>query len=390
MPIAENSASPGFTLGRRSVTDVSISRMLIVDDDEDMQILLQARLETLGYLVSIVTSGEAALEWMQHDKADVVFLDLAMSGMGGLEVLKEIREQGIDAAVILTTAHGSEDVAIEALRLGADDYLRKPFNYRELQAVLDRTIQKLSLFRQNVILRRQLSVELSRAAQIQADLLPGAYPELAGWELAARCVPASQVGGDFYDWQQVAPGLLSVTVGDVMGKGMPAALLMASVRAVLRAVGPYSSPAAAVQTAAAALSSDLTRSGAFVTLFHGQLDLVTGRLSYVDAGHGYVLLCKADGRTERLPASGLPLGVLDEEVYAEEVVTIEPGDVLIIHSDGLTEALPGLFGADDAAAAPCGRQGSAAIVKFLIDRAMSAGPLPDDLTVGVLHRLELT
>lgn len=361
--------------------------MLIVDDDEDMRRLLKARLDADGYEVAAVPNGEASLQWLQHDTPDVMFLDLAMSGMSGLEVLKHIREQGFDVAVILTTARGSIDVAIEALRIGADDYLRKPFNHYDLQAVLDRTIHKLSLSRQNVVLRRQLGVELLRAAEIQADLLPGESPELDGWELAARCVPSREVGGDFYDWQQLTPGLLSVTVGDVMGKGMPAALLMTSIRVVLRAVGRYSFPAWTVQTAAATLASDLTRSGSFVTLFHAQLDLTTGRLRYVDAGHGYVLFRRADGRHETLPARGLPLGVLDDEVYAEGVVTMEPGDVLIIYSDGLTQARPDLFRAGKSAAAPFGQQGSATeIAQSLIDLTTSAGPLSDDLTVAVLRR----
>jgi sigma-B regulation protein RsbU (phosphoserine phosphatase) len=381
---AEISVAPRLPLGGNSAADVEISRILVVDDDEDMRSLLEAHLEALGYEVAAVPSGEAALQWLQHYTADVMFVDLAMSGMSGLEVLKRIRERELDVAGILTTAHGSEDVAIEALRIGADDYLRKPFNHLDLQAVLDRTIHRLSL-------RRQLGVELSRAAEMQADLLPGESPELHGWELAARCVPARTVGGDFYDWQQLTPGLLSVTVGDVMGKGMAAALLMAGVREVLRAVEPDNSPACAVQTAATRLEERLTRSGSFVTLFHAHLDLATGRLRYVDAGHGYALLCRADGCTERLPARGLPLGVLDDEVYDEGVVTMEPGDVLIIYSDGLTEARPDLFRADKRAAAPFGQHGSATeIACSLIDLATSAGPLPDDLTVGVLRRAALS
>jgi len=383
----EPSLASRFTIGRRSVVDVSISRMLIVDDDEDMRILLGAFLEDLGYTVSAVADGESSLQWLERDTTDVIFLDLSMSGMDGLDVLKHIRERGFDVAVILTTALGSEDVAIEALRIGADDYLRKPFNRHELRAVLDRAIQKLSLFRHNVLLRRQLGVELSRAAKVQADLLPGQIPILDGWELAAQCVPAREVGGDFYDWQRIGPGVLSLTVGDVMGKGIPAALLMASVRAVLRAVGPSSSPATAVQTAASALATDLTRSGAFVTLFHAQLDLASGRLRYVDAGHGYVRLCRADGRIEQLPAKGLPLGVLDDEVYEEGVVTMEPGDVLIIYSDGLTEARPDLFRPGAGAVSPFGTDPAKAIAQSLIDGATSIGRLPDDLTVGVLRRL---
>lgn len=379
--------SSDMPLGNPVVTQPARPRILIVDDDEDIRLLLSAWLEPLGYPVAMVADGEAALAWLERDMADVLLLDLAMAGMSGLDVLSRIRKSEFDVAVVLTTASGSEDVAIAALRIGADDYLRKPFSHYDLEAVLDRASRKLALSRRNRVLQRQLGVELSRAAEMQADLLPGDPPELDGWDFAARCVPAREVGGDFYDWQQTSPGYISITVGDVMGKGMAAALLMASVRAVLRAVGPYGSPASAVQTAAASLSSDLTRSGSFVTVFHAQLDLVTGRLRYVDAGHGYAFLCRCDGGTEKLPGQGLPIGVVDEEIYSEGEVTMEPGDVLVIYSDGLTQALPAAFGPDETAALIGGDCTAAAITVDLIDRATEVGPLADDLTVSVLRRL---
>jgi phosphoserine phosphatase RsbU/P len=190
------SGVPPFTIGRRAVLDISISRVLIVDDDEDMRILLGAHLEELGYVVSTVPDGETSLQWLEANAADLLFLDLSMTGMDGLDVLKHIRERGFDVAVILTTAHGSEEIAVEALRIGADDYLRKPFGRHDLRMVLDRAIQKLSLFRHNVLLRRQLGVELSRAAEIQADatfttgntslVKRSASPSATSWERAYR------------------------------------------------------------------------------------------------------------------------------------------------------------------------------------------------------------
>lgn len=135
------------------------------------------------------------------------------------------------------------------LRRGADDYLRKPFDRGDLQAVLDRTIAKLLLTRQNAELRervmahqRHIDGELAQAARVVAELLPPAPPVIAGFELAAACVSAREVGGDFYDWQLLPSGELSLTVGDVMGKGLSAALLMATVRAVLRALVAHGRP----------------------------------------------------------------------------------------------------------------------------------------------------
>ncbi len=182
-------------------------------------------------------------------------------------------------AMIMMTAYGTEDVAVEALRRGADDYLRKPLESSELEAVLERTVERLELSRQNEELRRQLDEqrrrlesELARAAKVQADLLPSDVPEIPGFEFAARCVPARDVGGDYYSWIEPGPGVLAFTLGDVMGKGMPAALLMATVRAAVRAAAQLNSPAVALDLAARALGTDLERSSSFVTLFHARLD----------------------------------------------------------------------------------------------------------------------
>ena len=371
-----------------------ISRALVVDDDPEVCTLLRTRLENRGFDVAIAISGEQALDHLKTRPTDIVFLDVSMPGISGIEVLASLRQQELDLAVIMTTAIDAVDVAIDALRLGADDYLRKPFDLANFQAVLDRTVRRLQLSRQNTELsqrigeqRRQLDKELARAAEIQADLLPPAYPRIPGFEVAAMCLPAREVGGDFYDWQQLPSGLLGLTVGDVMGKGISAALLMATVRAVLRALVTENTPGDAVQRTARALDSDLTRSGAFVTLFHCQVDINSGRVRFVDAGHGYVVLRRANGRVEELRPWGLPLGVDSMEKYREGSVTLEAGDTLIVFSDGLAEACPELFDDRFTLAAHAGLSSDAAsLVRDLIDRATQVKPLPDDLTVVVLRR----
>src|SRR5205809_6900334 len=117
-----------------------ISRALIVDDDPEAGRLLKTRLQNRDFDVEVATSGEEALTGLLSDPPDIIFLDVSMPGMGGLEVLASVREQDLDLAVIMTTAVAAVDVAIEALRLGADDYLRKPFDSATFQQVLDRTV----------------------------------------------------------------------------------------------------------------------------------------------------------------------------------------------------------------------------------------------------------
>jgi serine phosphatase RsbU (regulator of sigma subunit) len=369
------------------------NRILVVEDDRVSNRVLCLRLERMGFVVLSVVSGEEALAWLETGAVDVIFLDVSMPGMSGLDVLRRIRGNGLDAAVIMMTAYGTEDIAVEALRRGADDYLRKPLETAELDAVLSRTVSRLELERQNVALRLQLEqqrlqlqAELTRASKVQMDLLPDRTPSIPGFDLAGRCVPARDVGGDYYSWMEPEPGALAITLGDVMGKGMPAALLMATVRAAVRTAAQRNSPATVLEVAARALGGDLERASSFVTLFHARLDATKRRLAYVDVGHGHVFVRRADGSVETLPERGLPLGVLPEERYEEGTVEFSAGDALVLYSDGLIDARPDLdLEPEDVAAQLEGVSGAEAMVERLVGLADTGEPLPDDLTVVVLQ-----
>lgn len=238
--------------------------------------------------------------------------------------------------------------------------------------------------RESEMRRYQLQLEVVYAAEIQAKLLPRCYPEIPGFDMAARCLPAKQVGGDFYDWQQVSPTVFNMTLGDVMGKGMAAAMLMATVRAGLHAVTLYNRPAKAVHLAERALNEDLENSESFVTLFHAQLDAPSRTLSFVDCGHGYVFMRRADGRVETLSPRGLPMGVQGGEVYQEGNIRFEKGDVLVLYSDGLIDANPQLALTHEILAEQMTSEESALeLVDRLIGLTRQPDPQPDDITVLV-------
>jgi serine phosphatase RsbU (regulator of sigma subunit) len=371
-------------------------RVLVVDDDYDIVAILTISLIQAGYKVASVSSGEAAIEYLLETPTDLVILDVLMPGMSGLQVLEYLRDLVPNMAVIVTTAHGSEEVAIGALRRGADDYLRKPFDVRDLRVTLGRTVEMVELRRQNAELQQQLEEkhqrlekELARAARVQADLLPSIFPSLPGYDMAARCVPARNVGGDFYDWQIVAPGLLNLTFGDVMGKGMPAALLMTAIRAVMRSTARAVSPAINMRYASGVLEPDLEGAGSFVTMFHAQLEVQTGRVGYIDAGHGCAFVYRADGTIDPdLEPRGVPVGVPRVDPFIEGVVVLNPGDALVIFSDGLLDARPDLLAAGNRAFEPV--VAGAPDARELLDRLFALvdieSPLPDDLTAVVLMR----
>lgn len=362
--------------------------VLVVDDDPFINRLVQIRMKNRGYQVFSAGDGEKALEMIRAASLDLVFLDVAMPKVSGLQVLEEIRRDKLDIAVIIMTAFGSESVAVEAMRNGADDYLPKPFEPSGFEAVLERTVRRLLLTRQNVMLRRRLDLEMAQAAQVQADLLPQAVPEIEGFEIAAFFRSARAVSGDFYDWYQDEKDNQTVafTLGDVMGKGMPAALLMATARAVMRVAGGLRTPALALNTAAKVLGPDLERSGRFITLFHCQLQAESRQFTYANAGHRLGFVQRADGVIETFEAQGLPLGIWGDATYTEKHLTLSPGDWVVIYSDGLIDAkVDEEIGVDQLAALLSMELSATKAMERLVGLAVPPGELPDDLTVLVLR-----
>ncbi|WP_233194974.1 PP2C family protein-serine/threonine phosphatase [Cryobacterium sp. M91] len=244
-------------------------------------------------------------------------------------------------------------------------------------------LRDLAVWVQNDLYANQ---ELDRAAEVQRGLLPKKLVSLPGFEVAGGCAPALAVGGDFYDWYPVGEGA-AFTLADVMGKGIGAAILAATVRAMLRAGSRLDDIRDVVQAAATTLEPDLEEAGSFVTLFHARLDMDTGVVRYIDAGHGLSLLLRADGTSERLATSGLPLGAEAEQEWIEESVQLGYGDVLVSVSDGVLDLFDGTLGALDKVAEIVRAAESA---QAAIDQIMSMAGLvaTDDVTVIVVSRTE--
>ncbi|HEY8588936.1 MAG TPA: GAF domain-containing SpoIIE family protein phosphatase [Naasia sp.] len=231
-----------------------------------------------------------------------------------------------------------------------------------------------------------LTSELAASAVVQQGLLPKTLATLEGFEAAGVCRPVHVLSGDFYDWYPVRGGA-AFTLGDAMGKGVPAALISATVRATMRAGSRFDGVSAAVETAADALEADLDSANTFVTLFHAHLDELSGVVSYVDAGHGLTLVVRADGTSERLTSTGLPLGVGWDGSWEEGEIELRHGDTLVSVSDGVLDALNGTLDALDEVekAVRAAPPHAPAIVEAV--GALAGPSAPDDLTVLVLRRL---
>jgi len=184
----------------------------------------------------------------------------------------------------------------------------------------------------------QVREELRVASEIQTRLLPAAPPALPGYDVAGRTLPARRVGGDFFDYIALGERRTAFCVGDVSGKGLPAALLMASAQAALRGQADAArSPAETVARTNWQVYRSIRR-GSFLTLFYAELDPETHRLRYVNAGHNRPLLLRPSGAIEELREGGVALGLVPRAEYAEGEVTLGAGDLLLLFSDGVTEA----------------------------------------------------
>nr|WP_161958552.1 SpoIIE family protein phosphatase [Ornithinimicrobium cavernae] len=178
--------------------------------------------------------------------------------------------------------------------------------------------------------------ELWQAAEVQRRLLPATSPDLPGFDVAGRCVQARVVGGDFFDWH-VTDGHLQLVIADVMGKGLSAAILAASVRATLRVATRFNPLDVAVTKAAASIADDFEDPGTFVTAFLVSLDYRTGRLEYIDAGHGLAIIIDASGEARRLIGEYPPFGIDLGHAWHTQEGVLEPGETLIAVSDGFMD-----------------------------------------------------
>lgn len=246
--------------------------------------------------------------------------------------------------------------------------------------------------------RERLRRELEIARAIQKSLMPRQLPHLPGFQIAAACSPARDVGGDFYDVVGTENESIVIFLGDVSGKGIPAALLMGMVRTLLRSeVLRAQSLVDAVRQCNRVLYDDFTNTNMFATLSVAMLDIASRTLRYLNCGHCESLLWRSStGTIERLTGDGLPLGILDDFELSEQIVRLEPNDVLVTYSDGFSEArsvTSELFGVERLCEAlrATAHWGAADILEYIegvTERFAQGAGQSDDQTIVVLRAID--
>jgi sigma-B regulation protein RsbU (phosphoserine phosphatase) len=367
-------------------------RLLVADDQPAVLEALRWLLAGEGYDPHFVGSTGAVVERLNAEPYDLLLMDLnysrdTTSGREGLDLIPRVRKIDPSLPIVVMTGWGSIDTAVEAMRLGARSFVQKPWDDVTLLEIVAREIADARAARRR---DHQQEREREEARLIQRGLLPRSVPQTPGIDLAVAWQPAEGVGGDCFD--TIAFGdAVGVSVADIAGKGMPAALLMSNLQAAVRA---FALDAAAPSAICGSVNRLLCRnmaSGRFATFCYARINAASGRVAYANAGHNPPLLIRRDGTIEALTKGGMVLGVFPETAYEQAEVAIATGDRLVFYTDGITEArnAEGDEYGDDrllAAALAVRAQPAEAIKTALLDdvNRFTGGQFEDDATLIVV------
>jgi serine phosphatase RsbU (regulator of sigma subunit) len=322
------------------MTDANIARLLIADDQPDVLEALRLLLSHENFSLQLVTSPAVLVDRVRAEHWDAVLMDLnysrdTTSGDEGLQLLNQIRAEQPDLPIVVMTAWGNIDLAVAAMRAGAQSFVQKPWDKRALIQVLEREVAEGRGARAR---SDRHASEQQDALRIQRALMPESLPVTDSFEVVGAWQPAGTLGGDTYDAFLFAPDVIGLSIADIAGKGLPAALLMSSLQASVRAFALDASPPQAVCASVNRLLCGQMIAGRFATLVYMRLDAARGELKYANAGHNPPLLARPDGEVQALRSSGTVLGVFPEAEYAGARIPLGSGDRLLLYTDGITEA----------------------------------------------------
>lgn len=377
--------------------DLSECRVLVVDDVKaNVDVLVQALRS--DHKLSVALDGESALRSVEKSPPDLVLLDIVMPGLDGYEVCRRLRATPATHDIPVMFLSSLEEVRNKTLgfEVGGNDYLTKPFEILEVKARV-RSLLKAKAYSDAV--KEQIAAELAIARDIQLGILPSNVAAcVAGTnlEVCAILEPAREVGGDLYEVLRLDDGRLLVAVGDVSGKGIPAALFMAVTTTLLRTMArQYRKPEEIVLQVNDALAVQNPR-GMFVTLLCMIVDPATGIVTCANAGHPPAVLVRPGAQPcVTLGSTAMVAGIRAGMEVESETMQLEPGDTLVLYTDGVTEAFNpehALFGdarllgcLRGAAGQPADRAVSA--VLDAVRRHAADCPQSDDLTVVAVRRV---
>lgn len=326
-------------------------KILVVDDEPDIEVLVRQRfrkqVRDKVYSFAFAQNGAEAIKHFETDpNTELVLTDINMPVMDGLTLLVKLLDLNPNIQSVVVSAYGDMKNIRTAMNRGAFDFLTKPIDFEDFEITINNALRQLRMLKEADQNRQQLARvqrELSIARLIQQSMLPHGLRPSPGSErldIAATMQPARNVGGDFYDYFLIDPERLGVVIGDVSGKGVPAAIFMAVTRTALKAVALRGEPPGDCLHEVNAFLCRENQAELFVTIFYGILNFRTGEFLYSNGGHNppYRLAPGGQAATLATESSGTILGLFDGESYATCQTLLQSGDALVLYTDGVTEA----------------------------------------------------
>lgn len=327
-------------------------KILSVDDETDLELLLsqyfRRKIRKGEYEFFFAHNGLEALQvLLKHPDIAIILSDINMPEMDGLTLLTKINEmRNPSLKCIMVSAYGDMDNIRHAMNNGAFDFATKPIDLDDLQLTIDKAVEQIEYIRSAQKEHAQLvdiQSDLTVAREIQHAILPRTFNlnmEDAGQvDIYASMLAAKDVGGDFYDFFPIDDHRIGFTIADVSGKGVPAAIFMAVSRTLIKATGLRDLPSnECIKTVNDMLCGESVES-MFVTVFYGIYDLKTGMIDFTNAGHNPPYILHADGSVEMLKTEcNLVLGAIEGMSFKNESLQLNPGDAIVMYTDGVTEA----------------------------------------------------
>jgi sigma-B regulation protein RsbU (phosphoserine phosphatase) len=323
-------------------TSTKRARILVSDDQHDILMALSLLLKMNNFSAETADSPERALEAARTGNFDLILMDLnysrdTTSGKEGLDLLSALRSSGVAVPVIVMTAWGNFELAVEAMRLGAVDFVQKPWDNQRLLSTLNNHLDRAQSARQQELRVRS---ELEIARHVQQKLLPQQFKPLSSLDYSAVCIPAREVGGDYYDFFDLGPDRLAGLLADVSGKGVAAAMLMANLQACFRTQfdGHFRDAGTLLETVNRLFHAS-TPIEQYVTLFYFEYENKGRMMRYVNCGHLAPVLFRANGTAERLNSTSTVLGLFPHCTCECQELTLQERDVVAIFTDGVTDFL---------------------------------------------------
>jgi serine phosphatase RsbU (regulator of sigma subunit) len=330
-------------------------KILVVDDEPLNVDYLEQELTDLNYETITAFNGQEALEKITGESPDLVLLDIMMPVMDGFAVLEKVKAdpslRGIP--VIVISANNDLQSVVRGIKLGAEDYLPKPFEPTLLQARIQSSLEKKRLHDLQDLYLKSLEREMNIARDIQKEFLPARLPEIAGWDIAYYFKAAKEVAGDFYDAFILPDGTLTFIVADVCGKGIGAALFMSLFRSLIHAAATADqfSPGQEQKTFTPEerllhvilltnnyVTETHGEASMFATIFIGILNPKNGRLCYINGGNEPALVVDKDRKIQsRLSRTGPAIGVIAQAKFVVSEIALAHDDLLLAFTDGIPD-----------------------------------------------------